>query len=356
MTSSPQRWPWTQAVSPDVYKHRNDWPKISIVTPSFNQGHYIEETILSVLNQNYPNLEFIIMDGGSTDNTVEIIKKYQSKITYWVSEPDKGQSDAINKGIAKSTGYIFNWLNSDDYYEPNTFLQLAEAYFARPDTTCWAGGIRQFTDGQPDIINDVPAMRIESVPLTMATFVMLQPATFFTLDTFHKLKGVNTHLRYIMDLDFWVRYLLMENGQHVVSLSHQFTWFRMHEASKSVFEGDKFVLEIDNLFASLAQKYNYTKVFQVIRSLPESANKQPYELFIPNANTVSREVVQKALNFYLLERGHILYAKRRWAQARIFFDAIDSSLLTPPLKAVYERIYFRLKYVPAWVGALLSKK
>ncbi|MFZ4612746.1 MAG: glycosyltransferase family 2 protein, partial [Bacteroidia bacterium] len=101
-------------------------PKISIITPSYNQGQYIEETILSVINQDYPNIEYIVMDGGSNDQTVEIIKKYESKITYWVSEKDKGQADAINKGFARATGDILCWLNSDDYFFDGTLKFVAE--------------------------------------------------------------------------------------------------------------------------------------------------------------------------------------------------------------------------------------
>jgi glycosyltransferase involved in cell wall biosynthesis len=91
-------------------------PKISIVTPSFNQGMFLEKTILSVLEQGYPNLEYIIIDGGSSDNSVEIIKKYEKHLAYWESEPDQGQSHAINKGFERATGEIFGWLNSDDWY------------------------------------------------------------------------------------------------------------------------------------------------------------------------------------------------------------------------------------------------
>ncbi len=93
-----------------------NYPKISIVTPSFNHAQFLEETILSVITQNYPNLEYVIIDGGSTDGSVDIIKKYEKHLTYWVSEPDNGHGDALNKGFAKSTGEIMAWINSDDKY------------------------------------------------------------------------------------------------------------------------------------------------------------------------------------------------------------------------------------------------
>src|ERR1051325_4216859 len=105
-------------------------PLITIITPSYNQGQFIEETILSIINQDYPRLEFIIIDGGSTDNTVDIIKKYADRITYWVSEKDKGQSNAINKGLHKATGDIINWINSDDQLMPGALTAVAKHFLA----------------------------------------------------------------------------------------------------------------------------------------------------------------------------------------------------------------------------------
>ncbi len=109
------------------------WPKISIVTPSYNQAEFLERTILSVLNQNYPNLEYIIIDGGSTDGSVEIIKKYEKFLAYWVSEKDKGQADAINKGFKRATGDIVAWQNSDDTYSPDALQSVAGFFRQNPN-------------------------------------------------------------------------------------------------------------------------------------------------------------------------------------------------------------------------------
>lgn len=117
-----------------------DYPKISIVTPSFNQAEFLEQTICSVLSQNYPNLEYVVIDGGSTDGSVEIIKKYADKLTYWVSEKDKGQYDAINKGFSHTSGDIMGWVNSSDIYYPWTFTIIAEI-FNSIDKVEWLTGM-----------------------------------------------------------------------------------------------------------------------------------------------------------------------------------------------------------------------
>src|SRR5262249_30682863 len=122
-------WPWTRGrlVLPPKRPDGSPWPRLSIITPSYNQGQFIEETIRSVLLQGYPDLEYMIIDGGSTDNTVEIIRKYDPWLEYWVSERDRGQSHAINKGFRRSSGALLGWLNSDDVLLPNALATVATA-------------------------------------------------------------------------------------------------------------------------------------------------------------------------------------------------------------------------------------
>ena len=111
-----------------ICKNKTNYPKISIVMPSYNKVKFIERSILSILNQDYPNTELIIIDGGSDDGTIDIIKKYDHKISYWVSEKDQGQSDALNKGFKHCSGEIYGWLNSDDLYLPNAFKNAISVF------------------------------------------------------------------------------------------------------------------------------------------------------------------------------------------------------------------------------------
>ncbi len=119
-----KEWPWGIETSPKIYDKKKKWPKISIITPSYNQGKYIEETIRAVLLQNYPNLEYIVIDGGSTDGTLDVLKKYSKWISYWHSKPDKGQGHAINLGFSLSSGEYQGWINSDDYYSNGSLFRL----------------------------------------------------------------------------------------------------------------------------------------------------------------------------------------------------------------------------------------
>lgn len=229
-----------------------EYSRISIVTPSFNQGQYIEQTICSVLDQNYPNLEYIIIDGGSTDGTVDIIKKYGDRITYWVSTPDKGQTDAINKGFAKCTGEIFNWINSDDYYEPGTFEKIASLFTDHPGANVVCGKEWSFEDGDPagKTLNPGSILK-QNIYDTIRVGIIDQPCTFFRKKIIDDFFPLNTSLKYVMDRQLWWSYLLKYGQSHILQTDTVLDWFRHHLKSKSIEQAQYFEAEADLLKLSL---------------------------------------------------------------------------------------------------------
>lgn len=180
-------------------------PKISIVTPSFNQGKYLEKTILSVLEQGYPNFEYIIIDGGSTDNSVEIIKKYEQHLKYWVSESDRGQSHAINKGFEHTTGDLLAWLNSDDWYAPGALTAVAELYAANSDVGAVVGAGEMVDEaGNRMLYNQPLDVTIDTLFGWLKNFFW-QPSCFFTKNAWDNCGPVDEDAHYAMDLDLWLK-------------------------------------------------------------------------------------------------------------------------------------------------------
>ena len=215
------------------------FPKISIVTASFNQGSFIEETIQSVLNQNYPNLEYIIIDGGSTDNTVSVIQKYEQFLTFWVSENDSGQANAINKGLTYCTGEIFNWLNSDDYLEPGSLFKIAGA-FADENVQMVAGKVRTFSSKCEEII---PNQNLSAIGLMCweSGVKFVQPGVWLRRDLIIQCGGIDEHFHYAFDWDLYIRYLY--HSKSVKEIDELLVHFRLHEDSKTQSMFEKFASE-----------------------------------------------------------------------------------------------------------------
>lgn len=215
-------------------------PRISIVTPSYNQAVYLEETILSVLNQNYPNLEYLIIDGGSSDHSLEIIKKYESHLAHYESEKDRGQVHALNKGLARCTGDIFGFINSDDLLMPGALHAVAD-YFAKHSGTQWlCGDTVMFGDGFPTelIVARVPKSAAHALSWA---YRAPQPGMFWKRELVSG--GFDEGWPYDFDHDLYVRLLL--DGYRCEHLPVTLAKYRLHAVSKTVAEGDRQTLEFE---------------------------------------------------------------------------------------------------------------
>ncbi|WPU91645.1 glycosyltransferase family 2 protein [Mucilaginibacter sabulilitoris] len=191
-------WPWTAQVDPDTYNGNNYWPKLTIVTPSYNQGAFIEQTIRAVLLQNYPNLEYIIIDGGSTDNTREILEKYAPWISYWQSVSDDGQANAINLGFSLASGHYRAWINSDDYYLSGTFHHVIKTFIKTKVSFIYGYAYNLHADtGTLEMIKVLPVL---DYFLRMPT--LAQPSCFWSAGIH---QPVIEQLQCSMDYELWLR-------------------------------------------------------------------------------------------------------------------------------------------------------
>ncbi len=187
-----------------------NYPKISIVTPNFNGDKYLEETIQSVLSQNYPNLEYIIIDGGSIDKSVAIIKKYENQLKYWVSEPDNGLYDAVQKGFAQSTGEIMAWINSDDLYHPKAFFTVAEIFSL--NGVNWLQGIPTVFDEKGRTVYVSPIKRWSKLDYYLGNFEWIQQESVFWRRSLWMTSGnkIDATMKYAGDLELWLRFFRHE--------------------------------------------------------------------------------------------------------------------------------------------------
>ena len=207
-------------------------PLISIVIPSFNQGKYIEDSIVSVLSQSYRNFELVIIDGGSTDESKDIIRKYESELAYWVSEKDNGQTHAIVKGLQRCKGELFNWINSDDVLEPDSLLKVANAFIANNKPGLVAGDVRVFGEGVGKRI----FKRINHHGITARTLgfgEMCQPGMFYQTSILRDL-GLDEGKHYCMDVDLFFKFILLSVNNRVAYVDEPVAGFRLHPDSKTI--------------------------------------------------------------------------------------------------------------------------
>ena len=252
-------------------------PKISIITPSLNQAPFIEETILSVLNQTYDNLEYIVVDGLSEDGTVSILEKYSDKII-WVSEKDTGQTNAINKGIRMASGEIIGYLNSDDILLPNTLKIVGESFAKNPDTM-WATGKSFIIDEDGKHIRKLITV-YKNVHLRMHNFKSLlvadyisQPATFWRREVIKEIGYLDENLHYVMDYEYWLR---TYQKFKPIFINTYLAGFRIHQSSKTT-EGSHTQRYLDEEKKIIGQ-YAQSRLLQWLNQLHRFLTNMIYSL------------------------------------------------------------------------------
>jgi glycosyltransferase involved in cell wall biosynthesis len=321
-------------------------PKISIITPSFNQGLFLEDTIVSVLDQQYPNLEYIIVDGGSTDNSVSIIKKYESKINYWVSEKDSGQSEAINKGFSRATGEILSWLCSDDLYLPGTLNKVAQLFTANPDTVMIHGRSILFDESGKETIKGADKEELDLRYFTVIPFP--QPSSFFRKKLISEQGLLREDLHFAMDYDLLIRTALWYK---ILPAEDIFSRYRLHKDSKTTSQIKSFAKEWIKVFSKFIRSVKNSDLYIGLLS---GSNLYVKGDDVYQHNREFNEDELKLIVLYFLDfMAHLHYhfvERSRTIEITALIKSIDESF--------YERrslgsIAFRAKYFPSGMIRIL---
>ena len=291
-----------------------NFPKISVVVPSYNQGQYLEETILSIINQQYPNLEVFVVDGGSKDNSVDIIKKYEQHLTWWVSEKDKGQSDAINKGFARMTGEIVTWLCSDDLFTEGTLKRVAEFFSELPDNVGLIyGGATLFGDNIKS--KETWGYKDAGVERYIAVQAFPQPSAFFKRKYLQEAGNwVREDLHLGMDFDLFARLGCVCKFH---SVNETFSLYRLHDASKTVSQHSRLVEDWTRSFGNLCRNFGWNDIIEKMQTIPQLAGFLNYSYpFKANEQIISGVDKRLALFYHLCYWAKSCYQYERRDDAR----------------------------------------
>lgn len=260
-------WPWTVESSPlsDAMPDGEPWPRISIITPSYNQGQFIEEAIRSVLLQGYPNIEYIIVDGGSADASVDIIRRYEFWISSWCSERDEGQSDAINKGLRAATGGIVAWLNSDDLLTPAALHEVAVRFEIErePTVVCGNAEIRSTDLSTVMWVFDSPPTTTVDILAYPEGRHIGQPSVFMSRELLDFPEPLRGDLHYVMDLELWLR---LSKKCDFARVSNALSWIRYHEDAKTYRDSHHVFQELQSVLTEYARMLSPVRKAELIRA------------------------------------------------------------------------------------------
>jgi glycosyltransferase involved in cell wall biosynthesis len=237
-------------------------PKVSIITPSFNQGCYLEDTIKSVLAQDYANIEYIVIDGGSKDNSMEIIQKYSGHLARWVSEKDKGHADGLNKGFGFASGEILAWINSDDTYAPGAVSE-AVAFLKEHPKAGMVYADANIIDHDSQVIGKFPAKQTSYQQMLQGSVHIPQATTFWRADLWRQIGPLDLSLFYAFDYDLWVR---LAKVSEICYVPHLWANFRIHDAAKTIKNDDICYADMQRVFErETGKKFSRLRVRWMIR-------------------------------------------------------------------------------------------
>lgn len=263
---------------------------VSIVTPSYNQAPFLEQTIRSVLDQDYPSLEYIVVDGASTDASVDIIKKYSDRLAWWVSEKDKGQGEAINKGLARAKGEIIAWINSDDYYLPNAISSAVNVFEQNPDVVLVYGDM--LAVDQNGETTNVLRYKQYSLEDLLCFQIIGQPAVFFRRDVYEKVGGLDISFHFMLDHHLWIR--IAEQGK-ILHVPQLWAAARYHPQAKNRLKPVEFGIEAFHILDWMRSDRKLSQTFAKVKA---------------RASASALRVNAR----YLLDAGQSVAALRAWFQ------------------------------------------
>lgn len=262
------------------------YPSISVIIPSFNQGQYIEETLLSVIGQQYPNLEILVIDGGSTDHTVDILSKYSHHILYWHSKKDLGQADAINQGMNLSSGEVVCWLNSDDMYLPGTLLDVGKRFIGYADKNHLIYGAAVTIEQSSEKLYGGAqiAESFEAFKLTYTDFIV-QPSTFWTRSLWLQTGELNTNYHYILDWDWFIRASKFTSFEYVRKFYSVYRFHPQHKSGNGGATRREEIIEVVSKYSSDYWKYLYQEIHNSYAAI-EKQNELMVRLKIPRRHAL----------------------------------------------------------------------
>lgn len=283
---------------------------VSIITPSYNQAAYLEQTILSVLNQDFSRIEYILVDGASTDGSVEIIKKYAGKFSYWVSEKDRGQADAINKGFARATGDIVAWLNSDDYYLQGTVSAAVKVFEENSDAVLVYGNMLA-VDEHGKTFNTLSYKQLTLEDL-LCFQIIGQPAVFMRRSALNKTSGLNPDFHFLLDHLLWIH--IAKQGK-ILHVDQTWSAARYHAEAKNRAKAAEFGREAFRILDEVAQDKTLAPVFAMVsRRARASAHR------VDSRYLLDGGLSAKSLSAWL--RALFIYPPTALARMNIFVSAI----------------------------------